>query len=63
MRMIFDGCSSFEHSVRNLAKTLRITGSRGEIKHGDRHPLTADLQCTHCQLDQVLKKLDRTPLL
>ena len=35
MRMIFDGCSSFEHSVRNLEKTLRITGSRGEIKQGD----------------------------
>ena len=34
-RMIFDGCLSFEHSVRNLAKTLRITGSRGEIKQGD----------------------------
>ena len=33
--MIFDGCSSFEHSVRNLAKALRITGSQGEIKHGD----------------------------
>ena len=33
--MIFDGCSSFVHSVRNLAKTLRITASRGEIKQGD----------------------------
>ena len=32
---------------------LRITGSRGEIKHGDPHPFTADFQSTDCQLDQV----------
>ena len=63
MRMIFDGCSSFEHSVRNLEKTLRITGSRGEIKQGDPILLLQIFNVLTVNWTKFWKKLDSKPLL
>ena len=61
--MIFDSCSSFVHSVRNLAKTLRITASRGEIKQGDPILLLQIFNVLTVNWTKFKKKLDSTPLL